>query len=145
MRCLVHRWRIVLVLALLLSAALGAAGSEADAPANIAGAPEPFPFTDRYPAEVSLAAPGDLAVLVRLGIDVAKVEALDGSYPQDIMPPLRRQVPMVPGASTRAGPRRRQCRRRPAEPASAAAHRVSRHPQTALCQWRMRAATRSPR
>jgi len=96
MKCLVHRWRIVLVLVLLLSAALGVAGSGADAPAKVAGGsaevvggpaevvggPEPFPFSDRYPAEVSLASAGDLALLAGLGIDVANVEALDGSYPR---------------------------------------------------------------
>ncbi|MBU1880341.1 MAG: carboxypeptidase regulatory-like domain-containing protein, partial [Chloroflexi bacterium] len=39
-----------------------------------AGPPEPFPLSDRYPAEVSLDAPADWAVLDRLGIDVGRVQ-----------------------------------------------------------------------
>ncbi len=43
--------------------------------------PEPFPFSDRYPAEVILHSPQEMAVLVRLEIDVGDVRPLDEGHP----------------------------------------------------------------
>jgi hypothetical protein len=46
--------------------------------------PEPFPFSDRYPTEVYLGSPGDLDILVELGLDIDTVRPADSSrpYPQ---------------------------------------------------------------
>ncbi|MBN1661563.1 MAG: carboxypeptidase-like regulatory domain-containing protein [Anaerolineae bacterium] len=43
-------------------------------------APEPFPFSDRYPAEVLLNSEDDVAVLLKTGIDVGDVRPADGSW-----------------------------------------------------------------
>jgi carboxypeptidase D len=39
-------------------------------PIRLPPTPEPYPFSDRYPAQVSLASPADLQTLYRLGIDL---------------------------------------------------------------------------
>ena len=75
------RWSLALTLGLLVAVFLGVtatAGQQVEGEVT----PEPFPFSDRYPAEVILASPADLAVLVRLDIDVGSVQSLDDSYPR---------------------------------------------------------------
>jgi len=49
---------------------------------DAAATPEPFPFSDRYPAQVQIAAPRDMATLVASQIDIARVELESGGYPQ---------------------------------------------------------------
>lgn len=61
----------VLVGLALLASGPGAAAGRAQAPTPVA--PEPFPFSDRYPAQVVLQSPADLAVLVRLNLNVDDV------------------------------------------------------------------------
>lgn len=41
--------------------------------------PEPFPFSDRYPAQVRLSTPADLERLVELNIDIAQLELETGA------------------------------------------------------------------
>jgi hypothetical protein len=66
---------------LLAGLALKATTGQAELPANVGAAPEPFPFSDRYPAEVVLDSPEALSVLVRLGIDVGQVRTVDETRP----------------------------------------------------------------
>ncbi len=67
--------------------------------------PEPFPFSDRYPAEVGIAAPEEMAALVRLQIDIARVELESGGYPQPGAPfaPLVATVYVSPGEAAALG------------------------------------------
>jgi hypothetical protein len=62
----------------LVVTASGAAALPAGARAQGSIAPEPFPFSDRYPAQVVLGSAQDLAKLIDLGIDVDGVWPLDG-------------------------------------------------------------------
>jgi hypothetical protein len=66
---------------LLVALPVSAATGPVSAPPGGAVSPEPFPFSDRYPAEVILTGPDGLATLVRLGIDVGNVVPLDPSHP----------------------------------------------------------------
>ena len=51
--------------------------------------PEPYAFSDRYPAEVTLNSPSDLALLDQISIDVENIRQLDGTYPSpDTFKPL---------------------------------------------------------
>jgi hypothetical protein len=76
-----QRSMLVLVIALMLvgSAWLPVRGAT---PTPQGVVPEPFPFSDRYPAEVQLASPGGLEALVRLKIDVGQVQLETGGYAQ---------------------------------------------------------------
>lgn len=67
---------VVVLFVGILSLAVGQAG-QAAAPGVI---PEPFPFSDRYPAEVTLASPEDVAVLIEHRIDVGDVRLASGGY-----------------------------------------------------------------
>ena len=67
--------------ALLLVATLSATLSLAAPPADEPVTPQPMPFSDRYPAEVELAARADLDTLLRLGVDVASVRPADETAP----------------------------------------------------------------
>jgi uncharacterized membrane protein len=58
-------------------------------PASLAGppvpvTPQPFPFSDRYPAEVVLTTPEMLSLLVNSGVDIGNVRPLDpnGTFPR---------------------------------------------------------------
>lgn len=57
--------------------------------------PEPFPFSDRYPAEVVLNSSEEMALLIRLGINVGQVRPVDE---QDLFP--RPGEPFVPLVAT---------------------------------------------
>jgi hypothetical protein len=76
-------WRtaVLLLCGLLSGLALWATTGLAEPPSGEGSAPEPFPFSDRYPAEVILDSPQDLAVLVRLEIDVGQVRPVDETRP----------------------------------------------------------------
>lgn len=64
---------LCVLLALVFSGAVGVA----QPPAGESVTPEPFPFSDRYPAQVTLTSPDDLSLLVRLQIDVGNVRPAD--------------------------------------------------------------------
>ena len=65
-----------LLAAVFMAALTGPSASEA---AEVI--PEPYPFSDRYPAKVYLGSPGDLEILVGLNLDVETVRPADGSHP----------------------------------------------------------------
>lgn len=67
-------WNLVAIL-LAASVVSGTLVREGIAAARVQGrvAPEPFPYSSRYPAEVTLASADDLATLVRLEIDIGHV------------------------------------------------------------------------
>jgi len=67
---------ILLLLGIMLVTTTALAGQ----PPAGQGPPEPFPFSDRYPAEVVLHSPEEMAVLARLRIDVGDVRPLDGRH-----------------------------------------------------------------
>jgi len=48
--------------------------------------PEPFPFSDRYPALVRLASPVDMETLLRLNIDIGQVQLEAGGYARPGVP-----------------------------------------------------------
>lgn len=66
-----------LSLCVALVMVLGAAVGVAQPSAGELVSPEPFPFSDRYPAEVVLTTPDDLATLVRLEVDIGGVRPAD--------------------------------------------------------------------
>jgi Zinc carboxypeptidase len=80
------RWLVrsfpLLLIALLIGVLLLAVPGQAQTPEAVDVTPEPDPFSDRYPAEVVLSSSQDMAVLVRLNIDIASVRTQDGGpYP----------------------------------------------------------------
>ncbi len=89
-------WAILLAGALLLGALLGGTTGLAGQVSGTPVTPEPFPFSDRYPAEVVLHLPQEMATLARLGIDVGDVSLLDGGRrfpgPGEPFKPLRALV-----------------------------------------------------
>lgn len=73
---------LFLVSTLLLAVASVPGSGLAAAPTGQPVTREPFPFSDRYPAELVLRSPQDMATLVRLNIDVDGVRPQDGgSFP----------------------------------------------------------------
>ncbi len=76
----VARW-FTLLLAGLVLASLPGVTAGGTRPADEPVVPEPFPFSDRYPAEITLHTPEDLATLVRLGIDIGQVRPEDETQP----------------------------------------------------------------
>jgi hypothetical protein len=70
----------LLVSLLFLGAVLWATTSLATPPLLEPFTPEPFPFSDRYPAEVMLRARQDVATLARLGIDVDGIRPVDETH-----------------------------------------------------------------
>ncbi len=76
------RWLPFLLIGLLIGILFLATPGQAKVPEAVDVTPEPFPFSDRYPAEVVLSSSQDMAVLVRLNIDIAGVRTQDGGpYP----------------------------------------------------------------
>ncbi|MBN1261397.1 MAG: hypothetical protein JXB35_12035 [Anaerolineae bacterium] len=95
---------IFLLLALLLSLGSVAARPAPPAAPSSSLAPEPDPFSGRYPAEVALAGPADLTLLYDLGIDIDAVwPSEEGAYPADptVAVPLRARVYVDAGAALR--------------------------------------------
>jgi carboxypeptidase D len=96
-------------LVLLLSISLLGSGTAIGRaqPPDGQGTPEPFPFSDRYPAEVVLEVPGDTATLVRLDIIVDQVRPLDETHlfprPGSRFEPLVATVYINSGESQRLG------------------------------------------
>ena len=73
-------WFAAVLCSLLAGLAFApAAGLALQQPAGVT--PEPFPFSGRYPAQVRVAAPGDMRTLVDLGLDIAGVRLEAGGYP----------------------------------------------------------------
>lgn len=64
---------VLLLSGLLLGLGLWATIGLAGPPPDESIAPEPFPFSDRYPAEVILRSPEEVATLVRLNINVGQI------------------------------------------------------------------------
>jgi hypothetical protein len=71
------RFVVLLLCGLLCGLALWSTTGLAEPPSGEGVTPEPFPFSDRYPAEVVLESPQDLDILVRLEIDVGQVRLVD--------------------------------------------------------------------
>jgi len=72
---------ILIGLVLLVAGGIPEISSTGQAPSATPVAPEPFPFSDRYPAEVTLNSTADLEMLTRLGIDVGDVRPADPAHP----------------------------------------------------------------
>ena len=70
-----------MLIVVLLAAVFMAAPGQAQVPEAAEVTPEPYPFSDRYPAKVYLGSPGDLEILVELELDVETVRPADGSHP----------------------------------------------------------------
>lgn len=76
------RWMPFLLIVLLIGTVFLATPGQAKVPEALDVTPEPFPFSDRYPAEVALSSPQDMASLVRLNIDIASVRTqVGGPFP----------------------------------------------------------------
>lgn len=73
----------LILLALLLAVAFRPASSTSQAASLLPTpvAPEPYPYSNRYPAVVYLASEQDLQTLYRLQIDFEGLRLADGSYP----------------------------------------------------------------
>ena len=99
MRKSASRVWFAIVLCSLLAGLAGwpAIGHAVQQPEGVA--PEPFPFSDRYPAQVRLVTPEDLDRLVELNIDIAHLELETGGYAQPRVPfePLVATVYVNPG------------------------------------------------
>jgi len=75
------RWLPFLLIVLLIATVFLAAPGQAKTPETPEVIPEPYPFSDRYPAEVHLGSLGDLDTLVGLGVDIDTVRPADSTHP----------------------------------------------------------------
>lgn len=99
------RSAVLLLCGLLLSLALWVTNSLAEPPSDDRATPEPFPFSNRYSAEIVLNSPQDLAVLAHLGIDVGRVRPVDETRmfpgPEEPFEPLLATVYINDGEAQR--------------------------------------------
>ena len=86
------RWLPFGLIVVLIGAVFLAAPGQAKPAEAPDVTPEPFPFSDRYPAEVYLGSPDDLGILIAHNIDIGNVRPADGtrpfSVPSDPFEPL---------------------------------------------------------
>jgi hypothetical protein len=72
---------LIVLIAIIVFVPRLASSASPENPLPTQVAPEPDPFSDRYPAVVSLASADDLQTLYRLQIDIDDLQAADGTFP----------------------------------------------------------------